>query len=105
MREAAQLEAATPKHPVTPGPTLPAFELLGDLYLEQEQPLEALAAYQSALKSYPRRFNSLSGAAQAARRVGDTANARAFYAQLLEVAAPDSTRSPIKEARQYLGKL
>ena len=105
MREAAQLEAATPKHPVTPGPTLPAFELLGDLYMEQNEPAEALAAYRSALKSYPRRFNSLLGAAQAARSVGDTANARAYYSQLLEVAAPGSTRSTIKEARQFAGKL
>lgn len=102
MRQATELEVATPKHSVTPGPTLPAYELLGDLYLEQKKPAEALAAYQSSLKLYPRRFNSLLGAAQAARSVGDAANARAFYAQLLEVAATDSTRLPIKEARQYL---
>lgn len=31
MREAAELEDSTPKHAVTPGPTLPARELLGDL--------------------------------------------------------------------------
>lgn len=102
MRQAADLEVATPKHAVTPGPTLPAFELLGDMYLEQKKPAEALAAYQSSLKLYPRRFNSLLGAAQAARSAGDTANARTFYSQLLEVAAPDSTRLPVKEARQYL---
>ena len=34
-QEAADLEAATPKHPVTPGPTLPAAELLGDLLMEE----------------------------------------------------------------------
>lgn len=45
MREAAELEVATPKHAVTPGPTVPAFELPGDLYIEQKQPTEALAAY------------------------------------------------------------
>lgn len=102
MRQAAELEAATPKHPVTPGPTLPAYELLGDLYLEQKKPAQALAAYQNSLKLYPRRFNSLVGAAQAARDSGDTASARTYYSQLLEVASPDSTRLPIKEARQYL---
>lgn len=102
MRQAAELEVATPKHAVTPGPTLPAYELLGDLYLEQKKPAQALAAYRSSLKSYPRRFNSLLGAAQAARSVGDAASARAFYSQLLEVAATDSTRLPIKEAKQYL---
>jgi hypothetical protein len=40
MREAAELEASTPKHAVTPGPTLPAYELLGDLLLEQGQPAQ-----------------------------------------------------------------
>lgn len=102
MHEAAELEAATPKHSVTPGPTLPALELLGDLYLEQKKPAEALAAYLRSLRSYPRRFNSLWGAARAARGVGDGEKARAFYAELLEVAAPDSARSSIAEARQYL---
>ena len=34
MREAAALETSTPKHAVTPGPTLPAHELLGDLLME-----------------------------------------------------------------------
>ena len=102
MREAVALEGATPKHAVTPGPTLPALEQLGDLYAEQNQPAEALTAYQSSLKSYPRRFNSLLGAAEAARKIGDSARARALYAELLEVAAPDSPRLQIEEARRYV---
>ncbi|WP_116809608.1 tetratricopeptide repeat protein [Steroidobacter cummioxidans] len=102
MRQAAELEVATPKHAVTPAPTLPAYELLGDLYSEQKKPAEALASYQQSLQLYPRRFNSLLGAATAARAVGDTANARAFYTQLLELAAPDSPRLAVKEAKQYL---
>lgn len=104
MREAAELEVATPKHAVTPGPTLPAYELLGDLYMEQKKPAEALAAYQKSLQLYPRRFNSLLGAATAARSVGDKENARAFYSQLLEVAAPDSPRTALNDAKQYLTK-
>jgi tetratricopeptide (TPR) repeat protein len=102
MREAAELEVATPKHPVTPGPILPAYELLGDLYTEQKKPAEALAAYQTSLQRYPRRFNSLLGAATAARAAGDKAKARDYYTQLLELAAPDSPRTAVKEARQYL---
>ena len=35
MSQAAELEASTPKHPVTPAPTLPAYELLGDLLIKQ----------------------------------------------------------------------
>jgi tetratricopeptide (TPR) repeat protein len=102
MREAAALEIATPKHAVTPGPTLPAYELLGDLYMEQKNPREALGAYQSSLKSYPRRFNSLFGAAQAARALGDHAAARVYYEQFLEVGAGGARRALVEEARQYL---
>lgn len=65
MRDAAELEASTPKHAVTPGPTIPAEELLGDLLMEQKKPTEALAAYQRSLALYPKRLNSLKGAARA----------------------------------------
>jgi tetratricopeptide (TPR) repeat protein len=66
MREAADLEETTPKAPVTPGPTIPARELLGDLLMAQNQPAQALAAYQRSLELYPRRRNSVIGAARAA---------------------------------------
>ena len=66
LREAAALELATPKHAVTPGPTLPAEELLGDLLLEQHRPAEALAAYRRSLELYPGRRNSVQGAERAA---------------------------------------
>ena len=62
---AAELEKSTPKHAVTPGPTIPAEELLGNLFMEQKKPAEALAAYQRALAIYPKRLNSLKGAARA----------------------------------------
>jgi len=62
MREAAELEKSTPKHAVTPGPTIPAEELLGDLLIEQKKPGEAIAAYQRSLALYPKRLNSLTGA-------------------------------------------
>ena len=102
MREAAEIEAATPKHAVTPAPTLPAFELLGDLLLEQSRPAEALMAYRRSLELYPRRFNSLLGAARAARAVGDDATARSHYRALLDVAAPGSPRPGLAEARAFL---
>jgi tetratricopeptide (TPR) repeat protein len=92
MREAAELEASTPKPAVTPAPTLPAYELLGDLLLEQQQPKEALAAYQKSLELYPRRFNSLSGAIAAARASGDEAAARAFNSTLLELTGGKTNR-------------
>ncbi len=69
MREAAMLESETPKHAVTPAPTLPAYELLGDLLTEQHRPDEAQAAYRRSLELYPNRANSLRGLAQAKRAI------------------------------------
>lgn len=76
LTEAAALEAATPKHPVTPGPTLPANEQLGDLLIEQKQPGPALAAYRQSLQSYPNRFNSLRGVARATKALGDAGTSK-----------------------------
>jgi tetratricopeptide (TPR) repeat protein len=101
MRAAAELEVATPKHAVTPAPTIPAFELLGDLLLEQNQPARALEAYRRSLELYPRRFNSLLGAARAARAAQDPATARVYYRELLEVGGAGSRRAILDEARSF----
>jgi tetratricopeptide (TPR) repeat protein len=104
MREAAELEVSTPKPPVTPAPTLPANELLGDLLMEQKHPAEALAAYQRSMELYPRRFNSLLGAARAAHALGDEAQARRFYGELLEVADSGTRQPALKEAQDYVAQ-
>ncbi|HJU69839.1 MAG TPA: hypothetical protein VJ650_16495 [Gemmatimonadaceae bacterium] len=104
MRAAAAVEESTPKHAVTPAPTLPASELLGDLLLEQARPAEALAAYQHSLDLYPRRFNSLLGIARAARALGKTATARAAYEELLVVARAGTRKAPLQEARDFLAR-
>lgn len=104
MREAAELEASTPKHAVTPGSTLPAHELLGDLLLEQKQPAEALAAYKRSMELYPKRFNSLLGAARSARALGDASLARAFYQDLLESAGGGTRHAPLDEAHSYMAQ-
>jgi tetratricopeptide (TPR) repeat protein len=99
MREAVALELATPKHAVTPAPTIPAQELLGDLLLEQGHAGQALAEYKSALEHYPRRFNGLLGAARAARKAGNEAEARRWYDQLLAVAGNGGRAPALAEAR------
>jgi len=104
MQEAVELEAATPKHAVTPGPTLPAPELLGDLLIEQRQPAEALVAYRRSMKLYPNRFNSLLGAARAARALGDELLAGTYYLALLELAADGTRQPPMTEARDFVAK-
>src|SRR5687767_9045456 len=104
MREAVVLEESTPKHAVTPAPTLPAGELLGDLLLEQGRPGDALAAYQRSLALYPRRLNSLLGAARAARDAGRVAVARTMYAEVLTVAGSGTRRPVLDEARAFLAR-
>lgn len=102
MREATALELATPKHAVTPAPTLPAYELWGDILLAQQEPDEALRAYRKSLELYPNRFNSLLGAAQAAVATRDSATAAEYYGDLLKLAATASTRGAISEARTFI---
>jgi tetratricopeptide (TPR) repeat protein len=77
MRHAAELEAATPKHAVTPAPTIPAQELLGDLLMEQGKATDALAAYSRALELYPNRLNGRAGVARARRAAASAPEPRA----------------------------
>lgn len=102
MVEASELEASTPKHAVTPAPTLPADELLGDMLMDQDQAPAALVAFQRSLERYPRRFNSLLGAARAARTVGDESLARTYYQQLVAIAQEGTRKPALFEAQSYL---
>ncbi|NZA26511.1 hypothetical protein H0E84_08940 [Luteimonas sp. SJ-92] len=101
LAEAAALEASIPKPPVTPGPTLPAHEMLGDMLRLQQSPADALVAYEHALSLYPNRFNSMLGAARAADAAGDQAAARRHYARLLSLSAQGTRQSALAEARRH----
>jgi len=100
MAEAAELERATPKHAVTPGPILPADEQWGDLLMQQKNPAEALVAYRRSMSLYPNRFNGLLGAARAASALGDRATARGYYGQLLTLAGNASRKLELAEAQR-----
>lgn len=102
MEEAVELEANTPKHPVTPAPTLPAAELLGDLLLELDRPAASLEAYRTSLEHTPGRLNSIVGAARAADRSGDTIVAVRYYRQAAAGIINGSPRAELVEARAYL---
>jgi tetratricopeptide (TPR) repeat protein len=103
--EAAALEETVEKHPVTPGPLLPARELQGDLLLELGQAAAAQRAYEATLVREPNRARALFGAARAAERAGDAASARRHYQQLLEVMrAADAGRREVHAARAFLAR-
>lgn len=103
MTEAALMEDATEKHPVTPGEVIPARELLGDMFMEMGQFAKALEAYEADLKTHPRRFSGLYGAGLAAKKIGATEKAAAFFQQLIEIARlSDNKRPELETARLFL---
>jgi hypothetical protein len=68
MREAAAREDAIEKNAVTPGPLLPARELLGDMLLELGRRAEATAEYRATLLKEPNRRHALHNAGGRAGR-------------------------------------
>lgn len=103
MREAADLDDATEKHPVTPGSLSPAREQLGELLLELKQPTAALAEFESSLRRAPNRFNGLLGAARSAKLAGDHTRAKAFYEKLTALSRhADTARPEIQEAKAFI---
>jgi tetratricopeptide (TPR) repeat protein len=103
VRAAADLDATMDKGPATPSSVLPARELLADLLLELNQPLEALVEYRAMLSTDPNRFRSLLGEARAAKETGDSATAHDAYKKLLTQSKPVGPARPeLTEARSYL---
>lgn len=100
MRTAAALEDRTELASVTPGPFLPAREILGELLLEQNMPVEALSEFRASLVKEPNRFWSLYGAAKAAKLVGQQRTARSYAAQLLQMTG-QSERPQLGELRKW----
>jgi len=105
MRAAADAEDATDKHPVTPGPLVPARELLGEMLLEANDHTEALKEFGTSMRIEPNRFRGLYGAAKAAQLSGDRKKAETYYTKLLSLCAnPDADREELREAKAFLGK-
>jgi hypothetical protein len=105
MRAAADHEDQTEKHAVTPGPIMPARELLGDMLLELGRPAEALPQYEASIAKEPNRFRGLYGAGLAAARAGDRARARGYFEKLAALCAEsDGTRPELVQVRQALAQ-
>ena len=106
LRTAADREDSTEWDPVMPGRVISARQLLGEMLLDGNDPLQALQAFEAALKVEPGRFWSLYGAARAAELSGDQAKAEAFFAKLVgQTASADVEQRPaLKIARTFLEK-
>lgn len=85
MAETADQEDLTDKAAVTPGPLAPARELLGYMLLENNQPREALAAFEAVMKKEPNRFLAIYGAGKAAEATRQTAKAKGYFKQLADM--------------------
>jgi tetratricopeptide (TPR) repeat protein len=102
-RAAAELEETVEKHPVTPGPLLPARELEGDLLLELGRAADALQSYEKTLMREPNRARALAGAARAAQLAGDKEKARTHYAALAKLMdRADADREEAKAAKAFV---
>jgi tetratricopeptide (TPR) repeat protein len=105
MHAAADHEDLTEKHVVTPGPIMPARELLGDLLMELGQPADALPQYEASIAKEPNRFRGLYGAALAAERAGDRVRASRHFETLIAIASQsDATRPELIYAKQVLAQ-
>ncbi|MGE3540761.1 MAG: hypothetical protein AB7N91_25390 [Candidatus Tectimicrobiota bacterium] len=105
MRAAADHEDLTEKHAVTPGPIMPARELLGDMLLEFDRPAEALEQYIASIAKEPNRFRGLYGAGLAAARAGDQTRARLYFEKLVALCTDaDGSRPELAQARQALAQ-
>jgi tetratricopeptide (TPR) repeat protein len=82
---------------------IPAHEMLGDMLLESKHPEEALAEYETGLKTNPGRFDALYGAAQAAEQAGKHDKANDYYSQLVKnCEGATSERAELKHAREVI---
>jgi Tfp pilus assembly protein PilF len=105
LRNAAKREDATEKHVVTPGPLVPARELLGNALLDQGDAVAAMKEFEAVLVREPNRYRPMLGAAMAADKAGDKSKAREHYSRLLEVAeGADSGRVELASARKAVGR-
>ena len=104
MKSAMALEESAPAT-WFPAPLLAGNEQLGDLLVEQNQPEQALAAYEASLQLAPNRFNSLYGAGRAAELAGLRAKAQTYYSQLVAICKnAEPGRPELHLAKNFLGK-
>ena len=103
MRQAADLEDRSGKHVAMENRLSPIREMLGELLIEAQEPAQALKEFETSLRNNPNRYRSFAGAARAADRAGDMAQARSYYEKLVTLTGnADTARPDLIAAKQYL---
>ena len=106
MRATAEMEAGTEKSVMTPGPILPAREMLGEMLYLNDNAAAALREFEATLATEPDRFWALAGAMNAAMAVGDTMRVRRYAQRLTENCRRGDWpgRGALSLARQHRGR-
>ena len=101
-RAAADAEDATDKSAISPGPLVPARELLGEMLLALTRPVEALVELEATMKKEPNRFRATYLAGRAAALAGDDARAKSYFKTVATIANAGDTpgRPELEEARR-----
>jgi hypothetical protein len=98
VRQAADLEGRSGKHVAIENRLSPMRELLGELLMDAQEPVQALKELETSLRNNPNRYCSFAGAARAADRAGD-----GYYEKLVTLAGnADTPRPDLIVAKQYL---
>lgn len=86
---------------------IPAREMLGDLFLAEHKPDEALVEYRTALKLSPNRLNGLLSAGNAAEQAHHLDEARAYYKAAARQTnnSATSTRTELAHAVQFANSI
>jgi tetratricopeptide (TPR) repeat protein len=98
LRRAADREDASAKSVVTPGPILPAREILATALERDDKPVDALAEFEKVLERQPNRYRAMAGAAQTAKRANNEQKALYYAKQLLQLG--DQADSPMPDGER-----
>jgi hypothetical protein len=85
MRATADLEGTTEKNAITPGPIVPARELLGEMLLASGDAAAAYREFEATLLTEPGRYRAVTGAMRAAKAAGNSSAAGRYAAQLAQL--------------------
>ena len=101
LRDSADREGRTEKHPVTPGRSFRRASSSRRCCWGSWTPADARREYEAVQRTEPRRFRNYLGSARAAEMAGDRAKATAYYRKLVTLAKDgDATRPELANAKK-----
>ncbi len=102
-KQATLIEEKLPAPSGPPRILKPTYELLGEVYLQADKPVQAQEQFAISLLRHRNRLRSLVGAARAAKASGDKSAAKETYEQLLsQLKNADPGFPELTETKEYL---